>query len=81
MATKTETPKKDDVTLIEQFSFLDSYLGKEVVLSLTNGRTTYAKIIKISAYEILVEEGTRAGKPVIKLIWKHAIASMTERVD
>lgn len=73
--------KKDDVTTIDQFSFLDNYLGKEVVLTTLTGGTRYAKIIKISAYELLVEEGTRAGKPVQKLIFKHAIVSLEERLD
>ena len=38
MTSKSDLQKKDDVTTIEQFSILDSYLGKEVSLTLNNGR-------------------------------------------
>ena len=79
MTSKSELQKKDDVTTIEQFSFLDSYLGKEVSLTLTNGRPMHCKIIKISAYELLVEEGTRMNKPIEKLIFKQAVASLEDR--
>jgi sRNA-binding regulator protein Hfq len=39
----------------------------------------HCKIIKISAYELLVEEGTRMNKPIEKLIFKHAVASIEDR--
>jgi len=73
--------KKEDVTTIEQFSFLDSYLGKEVSLTLTNGRPMHCKIIKISAYELMIEEGKRRGEPIQKLLFKHAVAKIEEKVD
>lgn len=71
--------KKDDVTQIEQFSYLDNYVGKDCTITLTCGRTMFAKIIKISAYEIMIEEGKRKGEPIRKLLFKHAVAKIEEK--
>jgi len=80
MSAKNES-KRDDVTTLDQFSFLDSYVGKDCVITLTGGRTMYAKIIKISAYELMIEEGKRRGEPIQKLLFKHAVAKIEEKVD
>ena len=68
-----------DVTRIEQFSLLDMYLGKRVTLTTTIGRPIICRILKISAYEILVEVGKN--DPSQQLIFKHSISSITLRDD
>ncbi len=72
-------PKPDTVTAIEQFSYLDQYKGKKCLITLVDGRPLLAYIRGISAYELLIEEGTRNGTPIQKLLFKHAIALIEER--
>jgi len=60
-------------------TFITDFCDKDCLITLTCGRTFFAKIIKISKFEILVEEGKRNNKPVRKILFKHAIAKIEEK--
>lgn len=66
----------ESTACIELYSFLDQYIDKKVNIRLITGTPKICTIRRVSAYEVLVEEGTSRGTPVTKLLFKHAIVSI-----
>jgi len=63
-------------------SFLNRYVGKKCIINWVSGRPPIIGYIKeLNAYEILIDEVIQGNARQERVIFKHAIASVSEKVQ